>query len=170
MDNNNNFTPEMQQQNQAWEPNVQVPPQENWNNTQSAQQNWQVSQQTNYQQQNWQAPQGAYQQPYVDQFAADPEDLKWEKYLNPKAAAIMAYIPAFWVIAILASDYKNNKFIRFHMNQGLILSLFMMLVPIPIVGWIWGIFLTVCMVMGIVNANGGKNKQLPLIGKLTLIK
>ena len=163
----NNFTPEQQPQNQAWEPNAQVPPQTDWQANQ--QQNWQAPPQGNYQQ-NWQAPQGAYQQPYVDQFAADPEDLKWEKYLSPKAAAIMAYIPAFWIIAILASDYKNNKFIRYHLNQGLILSLFMMLSPIPIVGWAWGIFMAVCLIMGIVNANGGKNKPLPLIGKIALIK
>lgn len=170
MENNNNFTPEMQPQNQVWDPNEQVQPQENCQNQQENQQKGQIPSQSDYRQQNWQAPQGAFQQPYADPFAADPEDLKWEKYLNPKAAAIMAYIPAFWILVLLASDYKNNKFIRYHLNQGLILSLFMMLVPIPFIGWLWGIFMIVCMILGIINANDGKNKQLPFIGKLMLIK
>ncbi len=94
-----------------------------------------------------------------------------------KVMAILAYLGILFLIPLLSA--KESPFARFHTNQGLILFLFMfvcgILAVIPVLGWIIAIvgyiFWIVCVVMGIINAAGGKMKPLPLIGnKFTLIK
>jgi uncharacterized membrane protein len=41
---------------------------------------------------------------------------------------------------------------------------------IPFIGWIWSIFILVCWIMGLVAAINQEEKQVPLIGGITLIK
>lgn len=80
----------------------------------------------------------------------------------------------------------NSRFARFHANQGLVLFLFGIAVSlatfiisiIPVVGWILGpiigfvasVFELILMIMGIINAAQGQAKELPLIGKIILLK
>ena len=93
-----------------------------------------------------------------------------------KGLAILSYIGILVLIPLLAAP--NSRFARFHANQGLVLWIASMIVGavaiIPILGWIasfvGGIIVFVLMIIGIVNAAGGKAKQLPIIGKYTLIK
>lgn len=93
-----------------------------------------------------------------------------------KGMAILAYIIFF--IPLITS--KDSKFAMYHANQGLVLFLFGVSVSvvgtiIPLIGWLlilplgtlcWFIFV----VLGIINAANGKQKQLPLIGKISLLK
>ena len=41
---------------------------------------------------------------------------------------------------------------------------------IPCVGWIWGIFCVICAIMGFVAAINGEEKEVPLLGKIKLLK
>ncbi|NLV17163.1 MAG: hypothetical protein GXY50_08160 [Syntrophomonadaceae bacterium] len=100
----------------------------------------------------------------------EPADIEKNKVL-----AGVAYILFF--LPLLASP--DSQYGKFHANQGLLLLIFsfggsLILSLIPIVGWIllpfFSIVVLVFAVIGILNGLGGKVKELPLIGKLRLIK
>ena len=102
-----------------------------------------------------------------------------------KAMAILAYFGPLVLIPILAA--KESKFARFHSNQGLVLML--ATIAYSIATSILGIILsavrlgfvssilsilsiafTVLAVIGIINAANGRAKELPVIGKFTVLK
>ncbi len=93
-----------------------------------------------------------------------------------KGLSLLAYLGILVLIPLLAAP--NSRYARFHTNQGLVLWIASMIISavaiIPILGWIvsfvGGIITFVLMIIGIVNAVSGKAKQLPIIGKFTLIK
>jgi uncharacterized membrane protein len=95
---------------------------------------------------------------------------------NNKVMAVLAYIGILFLVPLLAA--KDSQFARFHANQGLVLFLAGIVsgvvVVVPILGIllsvVCSIFLTVLMILGIVNAATGKAKELPIIGKISLIK
>ena len=72
----------------------------------------------------------------------------------------------------------DSQFLKYHCNQGLVLTLFCVLVSacsaIPILGWLGGaagsVFAFYCLVKGLANVSKGKRSPLPLIGHITLIK
>ncbi len=98
---------------------------------------------------------------------------------NQKLWAIIGYIiPILFFVPLLGDD-KKNPFARFHANQQLNLLLFWAVVSgvlpmIPVIGWVlmpFGyIFGLVLMILGIINAQQGAQKRLPLIGKIELLK
>ena len=91
-----------------------------------------------------------------------------------KVMAVLAYV--IFLIPLLAA--KDSKFARFHTNQGLVLFigaiLSSVIAAIPLIGWIVapiaGIAITILAILGIVNALGGKAKELPVIGKFKILK
>lgn len=72
-----------------------------------------------------------------------------------------------FIIAICAGD-KDGAI--FHVNQALVIMLFSLLAVIPCVSWIWGIFMLVCWIMGLVAAINQEEKEVPLIGKIRILK
>lgn len=124
------------------------------------------------------APQenGANQQAYVNGGNyMDPNDVQQNKVM-----AVLAYIGILFLVPLLAAP--NSQYARFHTNQGLVLFLFDIVVGIlsavlafiPFVGLIVSSLLSlgafVLMILGIVNAATGKANELPLIGKIRIIK
>lgn len=100
--------------------------------------------------------------------------------MNKKVTGIVSYIYLIgWIIAFCAGDKENAKF---HLNQSLVLwianiistILSFVLAFIPVVGGIIsfaiGIFLFVCWIMGLVHAIKEEEKELPLIGKIQILK
>ncbi len=110
-----------------------------------------------------------------------------------KVMAILAYIGILFVIPLFTS--KTNKFVMFHVEQGIALFIswfavriiFIFLDPIfykmisvtipcggSIIGSLVSLFLFILMIMGILNAAGGKVQSLPIIGsfgeKFNLVK
>ena len=88
--------------------------------------------------------------------------------MDTKTTSIVAYIT--WIgllIAFLAGDKEGA---RFHLNQSLVIFLFGLLTPFPCIGQIWGIFIIVCWIMGLIAAINQEEKPVPLIGGITLIK
>ena len=98
-----------------------------------------------------------------------------------KVMGVLAYLGLLVLVPLLAA--KDSKFARFHSNQGLVLliaegicsvlSAILSLIPfwlirLPI--YLVQIALFVLAIIGIVNAAGGKAKELPLIGKITILK
>lgn len=99
-----------------------------------------------------------------------------------KVMAVLAYIGILVLVPILAA--KNSKYARFHANQGLVLfiaeiiynfvsAIIRAVLPLAVVNIlllvISALFL-VLSIIGIVNAATGKAKELPVIGKIRIIK
>lgn len=87
--------------------------------------------------------------------------------------AIVAYIIFF---VPLLTDAKNDKFVKYHVRQGLmifiawfVLSILGWIIYIPILTGLIMIILRlvmlILMIIGIMNAAQGKKEPLPLIGK-----
>ena len=114
-----------------------------------------------------------------------------------KGMAILAYIIFF--VPLIAGTHKTSPYVKFHTNQGTVLAIFSFACSIvlgiisgiltailtasfalgalaavlglfSLLWFAYGIFVFVLVIMGIVNASGGKMKPLPLIGKYTIIK
>ena len=96
---------------------------------------------------------------------------------NNKVMAVLCYLGILWVVPLL-TEHKNDSFVKFHINQGIILTIFGVAVRlvtwilsfIPVVGnllsWAGWIAIVVLMVLGIMNAVNMEEKPLPLIGTL----
>ncbi len=101
----------------------------------------------------------------------DPSDVEKNKVM-----AALAYI--IFLIPLLAA--KDSPFAKFHTNQGLICFLGIVAVNIvgaiiPILGWLiilpfGNILMGILAIIGFINAITGKAKQLPIIGKISIIK
>lgn len=88
--------------------------------------------------------------------------------MDAKTTGIVAYLT--WIgliIAFLAGDKEGAKF---HLNQALVIMLFSLLSIIPCIGWIWAIFMLVCWILGLVAAINQEEKEVPLIGKIKILK
>ncbi len=90
--------------------------------------------------------------------------------LNSGALAAVAYLTLIGLIIAAIVGDRNDPFFRFHLNQALVIFLFGLLGVIPIIGWIWDIFILVCTIMGIVYAIQGQMKEVPLLGQIRIIK
>ena len=88
--------------------------------------------------------------------------------MDARTTGIVAYIT--WIGLIIAFVAGDKEGARFHLNQALVIFLFSLLSPIPCIGWIWGIFMIVCWIMGLIAAINEEEKPVPLIGGITLIK
>jgi len=94
--------------------------------------------------------------------------------MNKRTTDIVAYLT--WiglVIALIAGDRENCKF---HLNQALVIDIFGLLSSVSFlgwtkfIGWLWGIFITVCWVIGLIAAINGEEKPIPLLGGIHLLK
>ncbi len=114
--------------------------------------------------------------------AYNPADIK-----NGTLMAVLAYLG--WLLLIPLFVEKKNAFVRFHVNQGLILAIlgtaysFVSWVITTLLGLIWGVLATiagvllgigslvlfVAMVIGIINAATGKAKELPYVGQYRIL-
>ncbi|MEE1114919.1 MAG: hypothetical protein UHN88_07570, partial [Eubacterium sp.] len=102
-----------------------------------------------------------------------PDDVVAQPGSREKTIGVVAYITLIgWIIALVMSTEQGQRpeFARFHLNQYLVILLFGLASLIPVIGWIWGIFIIVCWLIGFIGACQGKMKPVPLLGKITIIK
>lgn len=107
-----------------------------------------------------------------------PEDIN-----GNKGMAFLAYL--WWLVLIPLFCAKDSKYVRFHVNQGLVLTIvdtvgaivFRVLGKLMLVGWLFrivgGVFdlgVFILFIIGIINVINGKAKELPIIGHISLIK
>lgn len=118
----------------------------------------------------------------------DSEEIK--KYKN---YSILCYIPVLFVFPLYKEFHKNSKYVHFHINQGLNLTLTISLslviskflnsvftiknvignhVPfwVELVSYILFCVCAYILGFGIINSINGKSKELPLVGKFRFIK
>ena len=87
--------------------------------------------------------------------------------LSAKVTNVLSYIT--WIGFLIAYFAGDREKCMFHLNQGLVLNIFGLLMFIPLVGWIARIGYIVLMILGIVNASSDADKPLPLIGTIKLL-
>ncbi|MBQ3551580.1 MAG: zinc-ribbon domain-containing protein [Clostridia bacterium] len=105
-----------------------------------------------------------------------------------KSMAVLAYLGPLCFIPMFAA--KESKFARFHANQGLVLLIAAVALGIAsailnaiilaiswrlyfltsIISWVVYIAIGILIILGIVNAANGKAKELPVIGKIKILK
>ena len=70
--------------------------------------------------------------------------------MDKKVTGIVAYLS--WIGLIIAFCAGDKEGAKFHLNQALVIMLFSLLSMVPLIGWIWGIFMIVCWFMGLIAA------------------
>ena len=89
--------------------------------------------------------------------------------MDAKVTSIIAYF--FGLIGLIIAYFGGDKEgAKFHINQALVIFLFSLLSMVPFIGWIWGIFMIVCWVMGLIAACKQEETRVPLIGNITILK
>jgi len=97
---------------------------------------------------------------------------------NNKLYNVLSYLN-LWLIGLLVAPQEQD--VRFHVNQGIVLSIgefalvilstiLAFTVIVPILCFIAGVVLCVFAIIGIINASKGEQKELPLIGKIKILK
>lgn len=105
--------------------------------------------------------------------------------VDSRNTAIVAYVSIVgWIIAFAAGE-KNDEFAKYHLNQGLVLSLAEIIVSgvlgvlsgFPFIGWIFkmsmailGVLYIILVIYGAINAANNENKPLPIIGEITILR
>lgn len=88
-----------------------------------------------------------------------------------KGIAWLSYLGILWLIPLLT--LKDNAFAKFHVKQGIMLTILWVassvIAAIPIIGWvadlvIWVLAL-IMMIMGIIYSLKGKCWKMPIVGK-----
>ena len=93
-----------------------------------------------------------------------------------KVYALLSYLGILFLVPLLAA--KESRYAQFHANQGIVLFIFAIacgvvnVIPLlgQIVSGIGYLAVLIFTILGIVNAATGKAKELPLIGKIRIIK
>ncbi|MBE6964280.1 MAG: hypothetical protein E7443_06780 [Ruminococcaceae bacterium] len=89
--------------------------------------------------------------------------------MDKKVTGIVAYIT--WVGLLLAFILGDREGAKFHLNQALVLWIIGSVAAfIPWVGWIVSAFCFVCVVIGLISAINGEEKEIPLLGKIKILK
>jgi uncharacterized membrane protein len=99
-----------------------------------------------------------------------------EEKMDKKTTGIVAYIT--WIGLIIAYFAGDKEGAKFHINQALVIWLGFIIANIvsyiPLVGKIislvlW-VFLFVCFILGLIAACKEEEKEVPLIGKIKILK
>lgn len=88
--------------------------------------------------------------------------------ISTRTTSILAYIT--WIGFLIALFVGDSQGAKFHINQALVINLFSFLCIIPVIGYIWAAFMVICWILGLIYACNQQNKEVPLIGKVHLLK
>lgn len=96
--------------------------------------------------------------------------------MDTKTTSIVAYLT--WIGTVIAFVAGDKEGAKFHLNQALVVIIAgivcSVVMVIPVIGWIVGmvgsIFVLVCWIMGLIAAINQEEKEVPLLGKIKLLK
>ena len=96
---------------------------------------------------------------------------------NDKLWSVVSYIPLLFIITLIVVKNRSS-FLNYHINQGIILSLVVIvgnfgfdLLPwwlgiLSLIAWVWNLASLALAILGIKNVLEKKTEPLPVIGKL----
>ena len=90
-----------------------------------------------------------------------------------KSLAVLSYLNFLALAPLFMS--RQDETVKRHLKQGVFLLLCLIFLPyvliIPLLGWIigavWAVLMVVIWMMGVISAITGREKSLPIIGKVT---
>ena len=88
--------------------------------------------------------------------------------MEPTVAAGLAVLLGWIGGLIFFLIEKESKFVKFYAFQALILGISGILCAIPIIGWLYAIFVLVMWIMSLINAFSGKLFKIPVIGNIAV--
>jgi len=101
--------------------------------------------------------------------------LDWSKINLRKVngVTILAILSYLYILVLIPIIFGSKKpFIQYHTRQGMALLVLWVVFAfsffVPILPWIVGLYILVCIVVGIINVVTGHERELPLIGKLAI--
>lgn len=87
---------------------------------------------------------------------------------DEKLMAILSYIGLLFIVPLILKP--NDEFVKFHVKQGIILTIGWMigsvLYPLLGLGFLVHVAVLVLSIIGIMNVSEGKKKDLPIVGDL----
>jgi len=112
---------------------------------------------------------------------------------NKQLFCILSYIGILWLVGMLVEPEKNDPRVKFHVGQGMLLSIIVIALPIvlsivsfifgfiPYIGWIFvrliwiiesliGIGYIILAIIQIIGITKNEDKPLPVIGKYAFYK
>jgi len=138
--------------------------------------------------------QQAYQQGFAQPGVPLTNEQAYQKDVQDnKVMAVLCYLGILWLVPMIAGTYKTSPFVKYHVNQGLVLILlevalsivlgivsgiltaiaiagaYFLATLIPILWLLW-LVVPVFIILGIMNAANGKMAPLPIIGGITILK
>lgn len=85
-----------------------------------------------------------------------------------RAITFLSYLGLLFLVPMLAK--RESKFAQFHAKQGLVLTVGWFvgsfLMPFLGLGFLVYVFVLILSVMGLVNVNNGRMKELPVVGDI----
>lgn len=87
--------------------------------------------------------------------------------LSTTATSVVAYMT--WIGFLIAYFGGDREGAKFFLNQALVYNLFCFACLIPFIGWLWGIYMLVCFILGVIWAAEQKETELPLIGMIKIL-
>lgn len=117
----------------------------------------------------------SYQQPSYSQPAQQAQQETWAPQpATSRALAMVLYVSGLLglIFALVVRD-KDDEFITHHLNNNVVIVIGVLvgsLLSAIFIGVILLIYMIVMAIMGIVSAYNGDMKELPLIGKIHIIK
>ena len=132
----------------------------------------QAYQQPTYQQQ----PQQAYQQQAYQQ--QPYQQAAYQQYVPISGTSRALAMSAYWgllplIFAWTVGDKDTDLFLRHHLNQALVILIGVLIgciLAIILIGGIIALYLFVMIIMGTVHAYHGEMTELPLVGKIKILK
>ncbi len=96
--------------------------------------------------------------------------------MDTKTTSIVAYLT--WIGTVIAFVAGDKEGAKFHLNQALVVIIAQIVcsfvMVIPVIGWIVGIigsiFVFVCWIIGLIAAINQEEKEVPLLGKIKILK
>ena len=97
----------------------------------------------------------------------------------PQTATNRAFAMTLYVASLLGVIFalcvrdKDNAFITHHLNNAVVIligSMIGAILSIVLVGFVLLIYLLIMVIMGIVSAYNGDTKELPLVGKIHIVR
>lgn len=107
-------------------------------------------------------------------------DFSWDDIQGNRIMATLSYFGILWLIPFFAR--RNSPFVKFHLNQGILISILALLLPflnillekVPVMGsFIYVVLAFVAagfLLLGAANAAFGRARALPVFGRVKIIK
>lgn len=132
--------------------------------------------------------QNSYQDPYQDS-QSRPDYFPAAEVKKNKLMGVLSYLGILILVPLLAGD-KSSAYVRHHANQGIILFVISSVLDLLDGKWVWGFHswinfgggalswlieiadfaCLILFIMGLVSACQGTRRELPLIGKIKVLK